>query len=150
MQTSASKKSTSGGLDARPFKVYTARDLDSIPQLRRLPPEERFAMRVVASVLPFRVNEYVVEELIDWGRVPDDPLFQLTVPQRGMLAPHEFDRIADIPGQGRALYLDGVVPFGSPFRRIVLAVPHVGVLALDHLLTTRQRAHKISLIAALM
>jgi hypothetical protein len=32
-------------------------------------------MRVVSSVLPFRVNDYVIKELIDWSRVPDDPIF---------------------------------------------------------------------------
>jgi len=62
--------------------------------LARLSPEQRFDMRVVASVLPFRVNRYVIEQLIDWERVPDDPLFQLTFPQRGMLAPQDFQRMA--------------------------------------------------------
>ena len=35
----------------RRFQVYTQRDLDRIEQLQRLPEEERFAMRVVSSVL---------------------------------------------------------------------------------------------------
>ena len=34
-------------------------------------------MRVVGNVLPFRVNNYIIEELIDWSQVPDDPLYQL-------------------------------------------------------------------------
>ena len=42
-------------------------------------------MQVVSAVLPFRVNEYVVKELIDWDRVPEDPIFQLTFPQAGRL-----------------------------------------------------------------
>ena len=70
-----------------PFKVYTQRDLDRIGALARLSPEQRFEMKVVSSVLPFRVNQYVIDELIDWNRVPDDPIFQLTFPQRDMLAP---------------------------------------------------------------
>ncbi len=53
-------------------------------------------MRVVSSVLPFRVNAYVMEQLIDWDRVPDDPIFQLTFPQRGMLAPEHFDAMAQL------------------------------------------------------
>jgi KamA family protein len=53
-------------------------------------------MKVVASVLPFRVNEYVVEELIDWNQVPADPIFQLTFPQPGMLAPGHFERVASL------------------------------------------------------
>ena len=76
------------------FKVYTAKQLDKIPQLQRLSEAQRFEMKVVASVLPFRVNEHVIDELIDWDAVPDDPIFQLTFPQREMLAPEYFERVA--------------------------------------------------------
>ena len=57
-------------------------------------------MRVVANVLPFRVNEYVVDELIDWEQVPNDPIFQLTFPQPGMLEPRQFQRMADLMRNG--------------------------------------------------
>ncbi len=50
-------------------------------------------MQVVSAVFPFRVNDYVVEQLIDWSRIPDDPIFQLTFPQRGMLEPDDFQRV---------------------------------------------------------
>lgn len=53
-------------------------------------------MKVVSTVLPFRVNEYVIEHLVDWERVPDDPMFQLTFPQPGMLHESHFTRIADL------------------------------------------------------
>ena len=53
-------------------------------------------MQVVASVLPFRVNEHVLDELIDWHEAPADPLFQLTFPQRAMLRPEHFDRMAGL------------------------------------------------------
>ncbi len=78
----------------RRFQVYTQRDLDRIEMLELLPEELRFDMKVVASVLPFRTNEYVLNDLIDWNNVPQDPLFQLTFPQRGMLKPEHFDRMA--------------------------------------------------------
>jgi len=81
-------------IEPRRFQVYTERQLDKIAQLAKLPAEQRFAMRVVANVLPFRVNGYVLDELIDWDRIPDDPMFQLTFPQRGMLAPEHYERMA--------------------------------------------------------
>jgi KamA family protein len=81
---------------ARPFRVFTARQLDNIPQLKLLTAEQRFAMKVVSSVLPFRVNQYVIDSLIDWNNVPEDPIFQLTFPQPGMLAPEHFERIGDL------------------------------------------------------
>ncbi len=85
---------------AEPFQVFTERHLEQIPQLRRLAPEIRRAVRAVAQVLPFRVNRYVIDELIDWDRVPDDPIFQLTFPQQGMLAPEAFGRIAGMLDAG--------------------------------------------------
>ncbi|MGE0825200.1 MAG: KamA family radical SAM protein [Candidatus Binatia bacterium] len=76
------------------FRVYTERDLDKIPQVTRLTDEQRFAMQVVAQVLPFRVNQYVIDHLIDWENIPDDPMFQLTFPQADMLSPEAFERMA--------------------------------------------------------
>lgn len=49
---------------------------------------------VVSAVLPFRVNDYVVDNLVDWKRPHSDPLFNLTFPHRGMLLPHHYDRVA--------------------------------------------------------
>lgn len=76
------------------FQVYTDRQIDKIEPLQRLSAERRFEMRVVASVLPFRVNQYVIDELINWDDVPNDPVFQLTFPQRGMLDPADYDLMA--------------------------------------------------------
>ncbi len=76
------------------FQVYTERQLDKILPLQRLPEAEQFAMRVVANVLPFRVNQYVIDELIDWEDIPNDPIFQLTFPQKGMLSDAHFDEMA--------------------------------------------------------
>jgi len=70
---------------------YTVNDLETMPQLSKLGPSSRLAMRAVASVWPFRVSSYVVDSLIDWDQVPDDPMFQLTMPQPGMLEPDDLD-----------------------------------------------------------
>ncbi len=82
--------------EGRKLKVYGFNQIDRIPQLERLSGEQRIAMKAVAAVLPFRVNEYVLEELIDWDRIPDDPMFQLTFPQRGMLAEEDFATMAEL------------------------------------------------------
>ena len=55
-------------IEARPFKVYTQRQLDKIEALKDLPEALLFDMQVVSQVLPFRVNDYVIEELIEIGR----------------------------------------------------------------------------------
>lgn len=83
-------------------RLYGIRQLERISQLNRLSKEDRFAIRVVASVLPFRVNHYVIEQLIDWDNIPEDPMFQLCFPQKQMLAPDHFTRMADLLRQQAA------------------------------------------------
>ncbi|MFJ6749535.1 KamA family radical SAM protein [Streptomyces sp. NPDC091266] len=72
--------------EAERFRAYGPRHLDDIARRYGLPEDIRETVRRVSLVLPFRVNEYVLSQLIDWDRVPEDPLFQLTFPQRGMLS----------------------------------------------------------------
>jgi len=79
---------------AERYKVYTQHRLDELPQLAMLSHEQRFQIEVVASVLPFRVNHYVAEQLIDWNQVPDDPMFRLVFPQREMLDPEDYAAMA--------------------------------------------------------
>lgn len=87
-------------LESARFHVYTERQFDKIDALQGLSEEQRFAMRVVANVLPFRVNQYVIDELIDWDNIPADPIFQLTFPQQEMLAEEDFNRMAEAVRSG--------------------------------------------------
>lgn len=81
-------------MDSRKLKLYGLRDIENIPQLKMLSEEEIFDIKVVANVLPFRTNNYVIEELIDWNNVPNDPIFQLTFMQKGMLTEDQFEKMA--------------------------------------------------------
>jgi len=90
------------------FRVYTLRDLASAPLADRLSAEQLSTIRVVGHVLPFRVNRYVVNELIDWDRIPDDPIFQLTFPQRGMLSARQFRRMSQAIGRVSATELRAI------------------------------------------
>lgn len=76
-----------------PFRTFGLRNLDDLVARYPVDAEAAHVTRVVGSVLPFKVNSYVADELIDWERVPDDPMFQLTMPQRGMLDPGDFARV---------------------------------------------------------
>ena len=73
------------GIDQPRFRAYGRRHLDRLPEINRLSIEQRAALKAVSSVLPFRVNDYVLRELIDWDDIPNDPIYQLTFPQAGML-----------------------------------------------------------------
>ena len=77
-------------------RFYTRKDIDRIPHVRTLPERDRLAMKAVSAVLPFRVNNYVIEELIDWSNIPDDPIYQLTFPQEGMIDPADLSLMTDL------------------------------------------------------
>ena len=75
----------------------------------RLDDEARRAVEVVGAVLPFKTNGYVVDHLIDWSRIPDDPIFQLTFPQRGMLESEQFGAVERALASGDRDRLGAVV-----------------------------------------
>ncbi len=81
------------------FKVYTRKDIDDIRELQTLSKEQRLDMKAVSAVLPFRVNNYVIQDLIDWNNIPDDPIYQLTFPQPGMLKDEDFAHMRDLVRQ---------------------------------------------------
>ncbi len=83
-------------MEKRSINYYTLRNIDRLPQYQHLPDDDKFALRVVGNVLPFRVNSYVIDELIDWNAIPDDPIYRLTFMHRDMLRPEQFDRMADV------------------------------------------------------
>ncbi|MER5651188.1 lysine 2,3-aminomutase [Streptosporangium sp. NPDC002524] len=69
----------------RGFRAYTAKHLDDLLRRGGLGDDERLRIRAVATVLPFRTNAYVVDRLIDWSAVPEDPIYRLVFPQEDML-----------------------------------------------------------------
>ena len=58
-----------------------------------LPSELIKDIEVVGRVLPFKTNNYVTEELIDWGNVPGDPIFTLNFPRREMLSARHYKTV---------------------------------------------------------
>ena len=78
------------------FRAYTRKDLATIPQLQGMAESEITGMEAVSAVLPFRVNQYVIDELIKWSDVPNDPIYQLTFPQPGLLSPEDFSRMVEL------------------------------------------------------
>ena len=78
----------------RRFRAYTAKHLDGLGQRAGLSPSERLAIRAVGMVLPFRTNDYVIENLIDWDAAPGDPIYRLVFPQPDMLPASDVDRLS--------------------------------------------------------
>ena len=62
--------------------------------MNHLSEEQKFNIEVTGTVLPFKTNNYVVDELIDWSNFSNDPFFILNFPQKEMLDKADFNRMA--------------------------------------------------------
>jgi L-lysine 2,3-aminomutase len=95
------QQATSGRhAEDRRFRAYTARHLEELTRRAGLPAADRLAIRAIATVLPFRANSYVTEELIDWAEVPNDPIYRLVFPQPDMLPASDVRELAALIGSG--------------------------------------------------
>lgn len=84
----------------RGFRAFTVKHLDELTARAGLSAADRLATRAVATVLPFRTNAYVTEELIDWAAAPDDPMYRLVFPQPDMLPAADVARLSDLLSTG--------------------------------------------------
>lgn len=85
------------------YKSFSQHNFRQIPQIGRLTEEEIEAIDVVSHVLPFKSNNYVVDELINWDNVPDDPIFTLTFPRKEMLIPEHYNRMKKAMDSGASM-----------------------------------------------
>ena len=78
------------------YQSFALRNFRDIPQVaEHLSEEEQFDIEVVGHVLPFKANNYVIDQLINWNHYKTDPIFILTFPQKGMLQPAHYREMAD-------------------------------------------------------
>jgi L-lysine 2,3-aminomutase len=75
------------------FRAHGPHQLDRIAARFGLADRTRETVRLLSLVFPFRVNDYVLDELIDWSRQPDDPIYRLVFPQEGMLPAADVARL---------------------------------------------------------
>ena len=83
------------------YQAVNLHNFEKLPQIQALPDEIIHDIHVVGRVLPFKSNRYVVEHLIGWDNALEDGMFRLTFPQREMLAPADFDRMAAAIDSGK-------------------------------------------------
>ncbi|MDA3817183.1 MAG: lysine 2,3-aminomutase [Prolixibacteraceae bacterium] len=75
------------------YRAYTLNNFRTIPQLEKLTDRQKDDIEIVGNVLPFKVSNYVVDELIDWDNFEEDPFFILNFPQKDMLILEHFNSI---------------------------------------------------------
>lgn len=72
------------------YKAFTLSNIEEGDLLKKIPSGLLHDLKVVGTVLPFKSNNYLTDQLIDWSNPEADPMFQLTFPQRGMLSSEHF------------------------------------------------------------
>ena len=82
------------------IKTYTLRNYKTIPQIATLSDEMIEAIEVVGRVLPFKTNNYVIDNLIDWTQIESDPMFTLTFPRKEMLSKKHYNAIKKLLEKG--------------------------------------------------
>ena len=83
------------------YRAYSRGNFRTLPQVcEHLSEAQRRDIELISLVFPFKTNNYVVERLIDWSRVPDDPMFILNFPQRRMLRARHRHRLETALAQG--------------------------------------------------
>ncbi len=82
------------------YQTYTLHNFKNIPQISLLSDEDILNIEVVGHVLPFKTNNYVVNELINWENFQEDSMFILNFPQKGMLHPEDFNHMATLIKSG--------------------------------------------------
>jgi len=78
------------------YHVYARHNLDKIPHYGRLSKEQIQSIKIVSEVLPFKTNNYVINELIDWDNYLADPMYILNFPQKEMLKPSQFRALSTL------------------------------------------------------
>ena len=82
------------------YQAYSVSNFRKIPQLQGLSEELKQEIEIVGHILPFKVNNFVLDHLINWDDVPNDPIFIMTFPQKQMLLPQHYEEIARLVRQG--------------------------------------------------
>src|SRR3984885_5299638 len=110
----------------RGFRAYSTKHLDQLTARAGLRHAERLAVRAVATVLPFRTNDYVIESLIDWSAAPDDPIYRLVFPQADMLGADDLGPIVDLLARHAAAHAVRMRLNPHPAGQLALNIPEVG------------------------
>lgn len=78
------------------YTSYTLKNYLEIPQLKKMCETVTSDIGIVGRVLPFKTNNYVVDELINWDDYENDPVFSFNFPQKKLMDRKHFDLISGL------------------------------------------------------
>jgi len=75
------------------LKIYNLHNFRDIPQLTKLSKKQKHEIEVASQVVPFKTNNYIVNNLIRWSNYKNDPVFLLNFPTKDILSSEHFEKI---------------------------------------------------------
>lgn len=81
------------------LKSYTLHNFKEISQLASVSQDIIRDIEIVGQILPFKTNNYVIDELINWQQIETDPIFTLNFPRREMLSSKHYTAIEHLLDQ---------------------------------------------------
>ena len=75
------------------LKIYNFHNFREIPQLAKLSKKQKHEIEIASLVIPFKTNNYVINNLIKWSNYKNDPIFLLNFPTRDLLSNEHFEKI---------------------------------------------------------
>lgn len=91
------------------YKPLTREKFIQSSYWEKLNQQQQNAFCIVSQVLPFRANTYVLDNLIDWSRIPEDSIYQLIFPQREMLTDDQFEQLENAAASGNKELLEKTI-----------------------------------------
>lgn len=75
------------------YKSYSRNNLYELPQINKLSEEKIKEVEILSLVFPFKINNYLANELINWDNYENDPIFNLVFPNKNMLNSILYDKL---------------------------------------------------------
>jgi L-lysine 2,3-aminomutase len=77
------------------YTAYSAKSFRNSRYFNYLSEARQREFTITTQVLHFKVNNYVLDNLLDWDNLKQDPMFTLLFPQKSMMLAQDYQRIAD-------------------------------------------------------
>lgn len=78
------------------YKAISKTSIQQTKYWQKIPTELQESMIILSHLIPFRTNEYVLGNLIDWENIPDDPIYRLNFPHPDILSLEQYDTLRDL------------------------------------------------------
>ncbi len=75
------------------FKSYSNSTFKNTDYYHRLPKKEQEVFDILSTVFHFKVNNHVLDNLIDWKNIPNDPIYKLVFPRKEMLPLVDYEKL---------------------------------------------------------